>query len=246
MSLIGQTQNFVFKQIQLLGYNYRGLDVDFYTFTKQEEYGTSELTVSFKNRRCNTVGWNLFILFTSKTMRDVLSSGFKPNEKVRLADVQAFKHDERGLVLTIFDRSYENKIIVNLGRMSNEQLGSLKTDGVSKHPEKPKAVFRPQTYPQRYDVPFQGTKSFCSEDDRWSYNVTILKDSVTLKLYPGKNNNYFKDKTEVREIIKGVMVNYAIVTNKYVHYLDARLKFENDKLLEKNDEGRYNEFEECR
>jgi hypothetical protein len=82
---------------------------------------------------------------------------------------------------------------------------------------KPRALFKPRI-PKvdslRSSYWFTGTKKFCEETDSWYYLVTIKGDSIELKSYPGKSNDYHKDKTKAFESVRGVIRDGKIITDK--------------------------------
>lgn len=245
MNLIGQSKDIVFKKVRATGYVYKGMDLDFHKFSKNELYAVSELTIGMRNNACNAISWSVSALHASSIMGDVLRSGFQVNEEATSGYVQAFKHFGKGLILTLIDRSaYDNTIIVNVGRMASGGNGDRQSEMHSRRSTAPKAVFSgPST--RRAPSFFQGTKRFCDEDYAWSYVVTIKGDSITLRLYPGKNNDYHKDKTKVRETVRGRIIDGFIVTKDPPEYLTNRFKFEEGRLLKMNNEGEYNEFDQC-
>ena len=93
---------------------------------------------------------------------------------------------------------------------------------------------------------FTGTKRFCDGLGGWLYEVTISGNNIMLKLFPDENNSYHKDKTQPVEIIKGKLEMGKINTNEPPEYLTNRFKFESGALYEMNNEGEYNEYNECK
>lgn len=93
---------------------------------------------------------------------------------------------------------------------------------------------------------FIGTKRFCDGLGGWVYEVTITNDNILLKLFPGNNNGYHKNKSTPKEVIKGKLEMGKINTNDPPEYLTNRFKFENGTLYEVNNEGGYNSYKECK
>jgi hypothetical protein len=93
---------------------------------------------------------------------------------------------------------------------------------------------------------FTGTKKFCDGQGGWYYKVTIVGDKITLRLYADKDNTYQKDKVNLKETVVGVIRNGKIITKDPPQYLTNRFKFESGVLYEVNDEGGYNEYQECK
>jgi hypothetical protein len=113
---------------------------------------------------------------------------------------------------------------------------------------KPKAIFRPRPSDVdsiMLDSWFTGTKKFCEDTDSWYYLVTIKGDSIDLKSYPGKSNNYHKDKTKAFESVRGVIRDGKIVTDRDNFEYKNLFKYENGVLYQLNEEDEYNEYTEC-
>ncbi len=142
MSLIGQSKDILFKKVRAKGYIYKGMDLDFHNFSKNELYAVSELTVGLRNNACNVISWSVSVLHASNTMGDVLNAGFQLNEEASSGFIQAFEHMGKGIVLTLIDKSsYNNMIVVSIGRMaSSEQRRQMPTSN-SGRSAAPKAVF---------------------------------------------------------------------------------------------------------
>jgi hypothetical protein len=92
---------------------------------------------------------------------------------------------------------------------------------------------------------FTGTKKFCDGVGEWYYKVTITGNKITLQSYADKNNESQKDHTDPVETIHGIIKGKEIITNDPPQYKTNRFKFENGILYEVNDEGEYNEYNEC-
>ncbi len=92
---------------------------------------------------------------------------------------------------------------------------------------------------------FEGTKEFCDSDDSWRYSVTIVGQNITLKLYPGANNNFYKNKTIAMETIHGQVQANRIITKDAPEYLMNRFRYKNGILYEINNEGGDNEYKVC-
>jgi len=75
--------------------------------------------------------------------------------------------------------------------------------------------------------------------------LLLTGNKITLQLYPGEKNDIHKNKTKPVEIIYGVFQGNKIVTNDPPQYKTNRFKFENGILYEVNNEGEYNEYNEC-
>jgi hypothetical protein len=93
---------------------------------------------------------------------------------------------------------------------------------------------------------FTGTKKFCDGLGGWYYSVTITGNKITLQLYADKNNTSKKDKVTAKETIVGIVKGGKIITKDDPEYLTNRFKFENGILYEVNDEGGYNEYQQCK
>jgi hypothetical protein len=83
--------------------------------------------------------------------------------------------------------------------------------------------------------PFQGTRKF-TDGDGWEYQVSILKNSITLKLFPTANNEYHKRTKIPFKTITGYFKGRKIITTQ------SKFKIENDSLYELNNEGGWNEY----
>jgi hypothetical protein len=92
---------------------------------------------------------------------------------------------------------------------------------------------------------FSGTKIFCDSLQYWSYQITILQETIILTLYAGNNNTNYKDKSKPIEVINGTIKGGLIITKDAPEYLVNRFKYENGILYEVNNEGGYNDYKEC-
>lgn len=122
LACIGLTKTSAFNKVKSIGYSYKGIDTDFYEFSKDIEYYRSDLTLAVTNSHCNMVSWNVHIFHANRLMSDVLSSGFELNEQGTRFNVRAYKNYEKRLVLTLIERtSIDNMIIVTIGRMASDE-----------------------------------------------------------------------------------------------------------------------------
>ncbi len=99
---------------------------------------------------------------------------------------------------------------------------------------------------------FIGKKKFCDGLKTWYYIVTIYEDNISLESYPDLENNSFKNKTKPVEIVKGKIIGNIIKIPRPKNcedcgdeYETGRFKFENGVLYDANNEGGYNEYNEC-
>ena len=99
---------------------------------------------------------------------------------------------------------------------------------------------------------FTGKKKFCEELKAWYYLVTIEKDNIAFELYPGAENDYYKNKTKPVEVVKGKIIGNIIRIPRPENckdcgdeYETGRFKYKNGVLYEANNEGEYNEYFEC-
>lgn len=93
---------------------------------------------------------------------------------------------------------------------------------------------------------FTGTRKFCDGLDTWYYLVTITNSSIVLKSFPDTKNDYYKEKSKPKDIIKGIIKDGEIITDDPPEYLINRFKHEGDFLYEVNIEGEYNKYKECK
>jgi hypothetical protein len=246
IEMIGESKTAVVKQLKSLDYVYKGMDTDFHLYTKDCDYYTCNLTVSYKNNLCNALSWKVPVHFASNTMREVLSNGFQLNTQASFGTIQSFQNFTKNLVLTLHDHSSRNNtIVIVIGSMGSEDNQSNHTDKskTSATLSKPKAVFSPNT--SKSSAPFTGLKFFCDDDAMWSYYVSVFGDEIILRLLPGRNNNQYPEKYKALSRIKGKVVKGRIDTDDPPEYLTDRFKFEDGKLLEVNNDGGYTVFSEC-
>jgi hypothetical protein len=144
--------------------------------------------------------------------------------------------------------SYSDNIFQFFLFNKNDKISEPKESIIDKNESKvPKAKFNPPA--QKDSITnklFTGTKTFCDAEKVWKYEVTIMGDSIILKLFPGITNNQYKNKTIPREIVRGVVRNSKIVTKDPPEYLTNRFKYEGGILFEVNNEGDYNDYPECK
>jgi hypothetical protein len=122
LACIGLPKSSIFKKVQAIGYVYKGVDSDFYKFSKDLEYYSSDLSLAITNNYCNVMSWNVHIIQGGQVMGDVLSNGFELNEEGTRFNVRAYKNYDKRLVLTLIERtSTDNMIIITIGRMAADE-----------------------------------------------------------------------------------------------------------------------------
>lgn len=161
---------------------------------------------------------------------NLISIGMKATNAKELASYVYQKH-EQGSGVTV-----EPTKIIEL-KDSNKEHGKTNI---------PKAIFAPPTQKKsEYNRLFTGTKIFCDPENIWKYEVTVIGDSVILKLFPGSANSHHKNKSKPVETVKGIIVNGNIITKDSPEYLTNRFRYKNGILYETNNEGEYNDYPIC-
>ena len=79
---------------------------------------------------------------------------------------------------------------------------------------------------------FEGTKKFCDSDGYWNYIVTISKNKIILKCYPGSKNTAHKNKKSPFRIINGIIKNGKILSKATGDMAANVFRFENNNLIE--------------
>ena len=162
-------------------------------------------------------------------------------------------------VVVIYGRDPKNKVAGNLltrlikGKQTIEHNNEILLADI-KATNKPIALYRGGNSTEKSSIPvktynvfFQGIKKFCDTfDDSWESVVTINRDEISIKIYPGENNSYHKNKTEVFRSAIGKIMNGKIFIKKGTKYIPDLYKFENGILYEMNDEGTYNDYKQCK
>lgn len=227
--LINKNKKTVHDSLASLNYSYKGRQGEFEQYDKEKLFGYSQLNVNFKNQKLNTIGWSESVLYAPTIMSELLDQEFVLDEN-SLSTVQVYRNKSKLLMLTLIVHSGDGYIFVTIGRDQNNKEQTT-ANGQS---NTQKLIF------------FTGTRKFCEELNIWYYLVTIKKDSIILKAYPGKENTARKDKSKPIEIIKGIIKNGKIITKDPPEYLTNRFKFEDGILYEVNNEGEYNDYHECK
>ena len=79
-------------------------------------------------------------------------------------------------------------------------------------------------------VYFEGTRKFC--DEFWYYLVSINKNKIILKCYPGLKNTAHKNKRTPFHITKGIIKNGKFFTKGEDGSFPSLYRFENNNLIE--------------
>lgn len=87
-----------------------------------------------------------------------------------------------------------------------------------------------------------GERAYSDEHGYWLYRVRTSGSRITLKLYPGKNNDYYPKKNTVHKRYSG-----TIESNGRIKIIDPNYEFEfkfmGKDLYEMNNEGGWNRYD---
>lgn len=117
VSYIGKAKEEAIRKLKIDGYYFTGSELEFLNFSKRNPLYTSELSLGINANRVSVIGWSEHVGYAKEMRGQVMLMSFVNNLKASGYNMLAFTNDEKGMVLTLIDRSdWKGDIYITIGR----------------------------------------------------------------------------------------------------------------------------------